>query len=180
MLSTDAGQGCGRSRSSSEVSAGRGGGGAKGSGGAFLSDRSTEREESDGQATVGAVEAVRGLEDGSVGGVAGNRGAASVDGVEIDEFEEGVQNNLYKVGNRMASGSYFPVPARVVDIPKPRGAGVRMLGVPTVADRVAQRVAARRIEAVVEPRFHPDSYGFRPGWSAHDVVEQCRRVRASS
>ena len=74
----------------------------------------------------------------------------------------------------MSSGSYFPSSVRAVEIPKPNG-GVRVLGVPTVADRVAQTVVARRLEARVEPIFHPDSYGYRPGRSALDAVAQCRR-----
>lgn len=106
--------------------------------------------------------------------VAANRGAGGADGIGIDDFEEDLQDNLYKVWNRMASGSYFPPPVRAVEIPKPGGLGTRTLGVPTVGDRVAQRVAAARIEAAVEPMFHADSFGFRPGRSAHDAVEQCR------
>jgi RNA-directed DNA polymerase len=105
--------------------------------------------------------------------VAANRGAAGIDGVELDEFEDRLQDNLYRVWNRMASGSYFPAAVRSVEIPKP-DSGVRVLGVPTVADRVAQTVAARRLEAAAEPRFHADSFGFRPCRSAHDAVRQCR------
>lgn len=105
--------------------------------------------------------------------VKANRGAAGVDGVELDVFEADVQNNLYKVWNRMSSGSYMPPPVRSVEIPKSNG-GVRTLGVPTIADRVAQTVAAKRLETVVEPLFADDSYGFRPGRSAHDAVAVCR------
>lgn len=105
--------------------------------------------------------------------VKANRGAAGVDGVELDEFEDRLQDNLYRVWNRMASGSYFPPPVRAVDILKP-GGGVRTLGVPTVADRVAQTVAAKRLEAACEPRFDDDSFGFRPGRNAHQAVERCR------
>jgi group II intron reverse transcriptase/maturase len=75
----------------------------------------------------------------------------------------------------MSSGSYFPPPVRAVEIPKPHGGGTRILGVPAVADRIAQTVAARRLEAKVEPAFHPDSYGYRPGRSALDAVDTCRR-----
>lgn len=81
--------------------------------------------------------------------VRANQGAAGVDEVELEEFEDRLQDNLYKVWNRMSSGSYFPDPVRSVEIPKP-GGGVRVLGVPTIADRVAQTVAARRLEAAAE------------------------------
>jgi RNA-directed DNA polymerase len=74
----------------------------------------------------------------------------------------------------MSSGSYFPPAVKAVEIPKPHGGGVRVLGVPTVADRIAQTVVARRLEAKVEPIFHPDSYGYRPARSALDAVAACR------
>jgi RNA-directed DNA polymerase len=104
-----------------------------------------------------------------------NKGAPGVDGRSIADFEADLKNQLYKVWNRMSSGSYFPPPVRAVEIPKPYGGGTRMLGVPTVADRVAQTVVARRLEGKVEAIFHPDSYGYRPGRSALDAVEACRR-----
>jgi group II intron reverse transcriptase/maturase len=107
--------------------------------------------------------------------VKANRGAPGVDGCSIEDFEKDLKNQLYRVWNRMTSGSYFPPPVRVVEIPKPHGGGTRILGVPTVADRVAQTVVARRLEANVEPIFHQDSYGYRPGRSALDAVEVCRR-----
>lgn len=107
--------------------------------------------------------------------VKANKGAPGVDGVGLEEFEEDLENNLYKIWNRLSSGSYFPPPVRAVEIPKSHGSGVRILGIPTVADRVAQTVVARRIEAVVEPLFHPDSYGYRPNRSALDAVGACRR-----
>ena len=75
----------------------------------------------------------------------------------------------------MSSGSYFPPPVKAVEIPKPHGGGTRILGVPTVADRIAQTVVARRLEAKVEPIFHPDSYGYRPNRSALDAVAACRQ-----
>ncbi len=106
--------------------------------------------------------------------VRANKGAPGVDGCSIEEFENDLQGNLYRIWNRMSSGSYFPPPVRAVEIPKPQG-GVRMLGIPTVADRVAQTVVARRLEAKVEPIFHPDSYGYRPGRSALDAVGTCRQ-----
>ena len=74
----------------------------------------------------------------------------------------------------MSSGSYFPPPVRAVEIPKPHGAGMRMLGIPAVSDRVAQTVVARHLMRRVEPVFHPDSYGYRPGRSALDAVGKCR------
>lgn len=107
--------------------------------------------------------------------VKANKGAPGVDGCSIEEFEADLQNNLYRLWNRMSSGSYFPPAVRGVEIPKSHGGGMRLLGVPTVADRIAQTVAARRLEARVEPIFHPDSYGYRPGRSALDAVAVCRR-----
>ena len=107
--------------------------------------------------------------------VKANKGAPGVDGCSIEEFEADLKNNLYKVWNRMSSGSYFPPPVRAVEIPKSHGGGTRILGVPTVADRVAQTVVARRLETRVEEIFHPDSYGYRPGRAPQDAVEVCRR-----
>jgi group II intron reverse transcriptase/maturase len=106
--------------------------------------------------------------------VAANKGAAGVDRVGLEEFESDLKNNLYKIWNRMSSGSYFPPPVRAVEIPKAHGAGTRMLGVPTIGDRIAQTVVAARIEAVVEPKFHPDSDGYRPRRGALDAVGKCR------
>jgi RNA-directed DNA polymerase len=107
--------------------------------------------------------------------VAANKGAPGVDEVSIAQFEQGLHNNLYKIWNRMSSGSYFPPAVRAVEIPKAHGPGTRMLGVPTVADRVAQTVAKLVLEPMVEPVFHPDSYGYRPGRSAHDALAACRQ-----
>ena len=107
--------------------------------------------------------------------VRANKGAAGVDGVSIAEFERDLKNNLYKIWNRMSSGTYFPPPVRAVEIPKEHGGGTRMLGVPTVADRVAQTVVARVLEQKVEQVFHPDSYGYRPGRSGLDAVAVCRQ-----
>jgi group II intron reverse transcriptase/maturase len=106
--------------------------------------------------------------------VAANKGAPGVDGQALDEFEADLRDNLYKIWNRMSSGSYFPPPVRAVEIPKPHGGGVRVLGVPTISDRIAQTVAAMQLEPLVEPRFHPDSYGYRPGKSALEAVGTCR------
>jgi group II intron reverse transcriptase/maturase len=108
--------------------------------------------------------------------VKANRGAPGVDGVSIEEFESDLRNNLYKIWNRLSSGTYFPPPVRAVEIPKTSpGGGVRILGVPSVADRVAQTVVAGVLEARVEPIFHPDSYGYRPKRSALDAVATCRQ-----
>ena len=107
--------------------------------------------------------------------VKANKGAPGVDGVSIEEFEKDLKDNLYKIWNRMSSGSYFPPPVRAVEIAKSHGGGTRTLGVPTVADRVAQTVVAAELEAKVEPIFHPDSYGYRPRRSALDAVAACRR-----
>lgn len=107
--------------------------------------------------------------------VKANKGAPGVDGCSLEDFEADLKNNLYRIWNRMSSGSYFPPPVRAVEIPKTHGGGTRVLGVPTVADRVAQTVVARRLEREVEPIFHADSYGYRPGRSALDAVGTCRK-----
>jgi group II intron reverse transcriptase/maturase len=106
--------------------------------------------------------------------VKANQGAAGVDGESIAAFEADLKNNLYKVWNRMSSGSYVPPPVRLVEIPKDSG-GSRPLGIPTVADRVAQTVVKMVLEPVVDPHFHPDSYGYRPGKSALDAVGTARQ-----
>ena len=107
--------------------------------------------------------------------VKANRGAPGVDEQSIAEFEGDLKGNLYKLWNRLSSGSYFPQPVRAVAIPKKDGKGSRLLGVPTVTDRIAQTVAKMALEPAVKPLFHPDSYGYRPGRSALDAVEVCRR-----
>jgi RNA-directed DNA polymerase len=106
--------------------------------------------------------------------VRANKGAPGVDGQAIEQFEADLGGNLYKIWNRMSSGSYLPPPVRAVEIPKPHG-GVRMLGVPTIADRVAQTVVAMHLEERADHRFHPDSYGYRPGKSAHQALAACRQ-----
>ena len=106
--------------------------------------------------------------------VKANRGAAGVDGESIADFECRLKNNLYLIWNRMSSGSYFPPPVRTVMIPKASG-GERPLGIPTVGDRVAQTVAKLYLEPEVEPHFHPDSYGYRPGKSALQAVGVARK-----
>jgi len=101
--------------------------------------------------------------------VKSNGGAAGVDGQTLEQFEADLKNNLYKIWNRMSSGTYFPPPVRAVSIPKKSG-GQRILGVPTVGDRVAQMVVKQAIEPILDPVFLPDSYGYRPGKSALDAV----------
>ncbi|MCA1694259.1 MAG: group II intron reverse transcriptase/maturase [Actinobacteria bacterium] len=104
-----------------------------------------------------------------------NAGAPGVDAVSITMFGNDERANLYKLWNRMSSGSYFPGPVRAVEIPKDHGAGVRVLGVPTTADRIAQTAAAMLLEEKLEPIFHPDSYGYRPGRSCHDALTVARK-----
>ena len=110
--------------------------------------------------------------------VKANRGAAGVDEQTIEEFERDLANNLYKLWNRMSSGSYFPPPVKRVHIDK-RGGGSRPLGIPTVSDRIAQAVVKGYLEPELEKHFHPNSYGYRPGKSALDAVgvarERCWR-----
>ena len=102
--------------------------------------------------------------------VRANQGAPGVDAVTIAEFQERERDNLYRIWNRMSSGSYFPGPERAVEIPKDHGLGMRTLGVPNTVDRVAQTAAAMLLEEKLEPIFHPDSYGYRPRRSAHDAL----------
>jgi group II intron reverse transcriptase/maturase len=104
--------------------------------------------------------------------VKGNGGAAGADGVTIEQFEEDLKGNLFGLWNRMSSGSYFPGSIRAVEIPKQ--GGIRVLGIPNVVDRVAQKAAAMALEPSVEPVFHEDSYGYRPGRSPLDAVAVCR------
>jgi len=106
--------------------------------------------------------------------VKSNAGSAGVDGQTIEQFEADLQTNLYKLWNRMSSGSYFPPPVRAVSIPKKSG-GQRILGVPTVADRVAQMVVKQVIEPDLDPIFLADSYGYRPNKSALDAVGVTRK-----
>ncbi len=107
--------------------------------------------------------------------VKANRGAAGVDGQSIEDFDRDLNKNLYRIWNRMCSGSYFPPPVRRVDIPKGDSGETRPLGIPTVADRIAQMVVKRYLEPILEPVFHADSYGYRPGKSAHDALAVARR-----
>lgn len=102
-----------------------------------------------------------------------NKGTEGIDGISIKEFSSNLKDNLYKLWNRMSSGSYFPPPVKRVEIPKKDG-GVRPLGIPTVSDRIAQTMVAIRLEALIDPYFDADSYGYRPRKSALDAVGQAR------
>ena len=106
--------------------------------------------------------------------VKGNAGSAGTDGIDLEAFEKNLEDNLYKIWNRMSSGSYFPSPVKAVEIPKKSG-GIRTLGIPTIADRIAQTVAKVYLEPVLEPVFHRNSFGYRPGKSAIDAIAAARK-----
>jgi RNA-directed DNA polymerase len=103
-----------------------------------------------------------------------SQGGPGADGQTMEEFEGDLENQLYKIWNRMSSGSYFPPPVLRVEIPKSDG-GIRQLGIPTISDRIAQAAVKRYLEPQVEPVFHEDSYGYRPGRSALDAVARARQ-----
>ena len=103
-----------------------------------------------------------------------NGGAAGIDGKSLESFDENRNENLYKIWNRLSSGSYFPPAVKGVSIPKKSG-GVRVLGIPTVSDRIAQMAIRLVLEPMLEPIFDKDSYGYRPGKSAHDAIEITRK-----
>lgn len=105
--------------------------------------------------------------------VKSNRGGAGIDGVELSDYEKGLKGNLYKLWNRMSSGSYMPQAVKLVEIPKPHG-GSRLLGIPTVEERIAQMLVVRLIEPSIDAIFHEDSYGYRPKRSAHDAIGKAR------
>ena len=105
--------------------------------------------------------------------VKANHGSAGIDGVSIELFEKNLKDNLYKIWNRMSSGSYFPPSVKLVEIPKPNG-DKRPLGIPTVGDRIAQMAAVMILEPQIEPCFHEDSYAYRPNRSAHDAIAKAR------
>lgn len=105
--------------------------------------------------------------------VKANKGAAGVDNTTLTDFEKDLKGNLYKIWNRMSSGSYYPSPVRAVEIAKSDGK-IRTLGIPTVADRVAQMVAKIYLEPTLEQHFHEDSYGYRPNKSAHDAIGKAK------
>lgn len=106
--------------------------------------------------------------------VKANKGAAGVDGESIKDFDRKRDRHLYRIWNRLSSGSYFPPPVKAVPIEKKSG-GVRMLGVPTVSDRIAQTAVTMYLEPILEPVFHEDSYGYRRGKSAHDALSITRK-----
>ena len=106
--------------------------------------------------------------------VKANDGSAGVDGQTIEDFDKDLKNNLFKLWNRMSSGSYFPQPVRRVEIPKSDG-GSRPLGIPSISDRIAQTVVKQILEPELEMHFHPDSYGYRPGKSAKVAVGAARQ-----
>jgi RNA-directed DNA polymerase len=105
--------------------------------------------------------------------VKANRGSAGVDAISLKEFDENLLKNLYKIWNRMASGSYFPMPVKEVIIPKSNG-GERKLGIPSISDRIAQEVVKTYLEPRFEAEFLPQSYGYRPQKSAHQALENVR------
>lgn len=105
--------------------------------------------------------------------VKANKGSHGVDDVSLEAYEENLQDNLYKLWNRMSSGSYFPQAVRQVEIDK-KGGGKRPLGIPTISDRVAQAVVKRELEIMLEPVFHEDSFGYRPHRSAADALGKAR------
>lgn len=106
--------------------------------------------------------------------VKASRGAAGVDEQTLHHFEQCLGPNLYRIWNRLSSGSYFPPAVKGVGIPKKSG-GERILGIPTVSDRIAQTVVKMVFEPLVEPIIHENSYGYRPGRSAHDALAMVRR-----
>ena len=106
--------------------------------------------------------------------VKANRGAAGIDNESIEMFEADLKGNLYRIWNRMSSGSYFPPAVKRVEIAKRKG-GTRILGVPTVSDRVAQMVVKLYVEPQLDGLFHPDSYGYRPGKSAKQAIAITRQ-----
>lgn len=106
--------------------------------------------------------------------VKANKGTAGIDKESIIDFEQNLKDNLYKLWNRMSSGSYLPPPVKAVEIPKKNG-GLRVLGIPTIADRIAQMTVKMYFEPMVEPYFYPDSYGYRPGKSALEAIRITRR-----
>ena len=106
--------------------------------------------------------------------VKANKGAAGVDDQTISEFDQDMENNLYRLWNRMSSGSYFPSATLAVPIAKKSG-GTRILGIPTIVDRIGQTVVTQLLEPILEPVFHEDSYGYRPGRSAHQALDVTRK-----
>jgi group II intron reverse transcriptase/maturase len=106
--------------------------------------------------------------------VRSNGGSGGIDGMSWEDFEQNKSNELYKLWNRLSSGTYFPMPVQQVPIPK-KGGGTRHLGIPTIIDRIAQQVTKRHLELIVEPKFHNSSFGYRPARNAHQALEQANR-----
>ena len=106
--------------------------------------------------------------------VKANKGSEGIDGITIKDFEGNLKDNLYKIWNRMSSGTYFPPPVKTVEIPKADGKK-RKLGIPTVGDRIAQMVVKMYLEPEMDLRFHPNSYGYRPNKSAKDAIGIARK-----
>ena len=105
--------------------------------------------------------------------VKANKGASGIDNISLKDFERNLKGNLYKIWNRMSSGSYLPSPVKLVEIPKSNG-GKRPLGIPTIADRIAQMVVIMAIEPDIDPYFHEDSYAYRKNKSAHDALDKAK------
>ncbi len=103
-----------------------------------------------------------------------NKGSYGVDNQSMAGFEKELKKNLYRIWNRLSSGSYYPPAVREVSIPKGKGR-VRKLGIPTISDRIAQMVAKQYLEPILEPHFHADSYGYRPRKSAIEALKQCKK-----
>ena len=106
--------------------------------------------------------------------VRSNKGSAGIDSITLDEFEKVRSKELYKIWNRLASGSYFPLNVKRVEIPK-GGGKTRPLGIPTVSDRIAQQVIKAYIEPRLEAEFMNSSYGYRPNKSAHQAVKEVQK-----
>ena len=110
--------------------------------------------------------------------VRANKGSGGIDEMGWEDLDKDLNAHLYKLWNRLTSGSYFPMPVREVEISKDAGAGVRKLGIPTILDRIAQEVVKTHLERIVELQFHESSYGYRPGKNCHQAVEQAsQKVR---
>jgi RNA-directed DNA polymerase len=137
-------------------------------------DRSTEETQEETMNTTKAFHIPKELVWQGYKRVKANAGAAGVDGQSLATFEKNLKDNLYKLWNRLSSGSYFPPPVKAVAIPKKTG-GERVLGVPTVGDRIAQMVIKLAVEPYIEPHFLADSYGYRPGKSALDAIDVTRK-----
>ena len=104
--------------------------------------------------------------------VRANKGSAGIDEMSWQDLDKDLSSQLYKLWNRLSSGSYFPMAVKEVEIPKGTAGGTRKLGIPTIIDRIAQQVVKTHLEQIVEPYFHDSSYGYRPLRSCHQAVEK--------